>query len=112
VALKSALSALLRMLGFSTHEPTAVQRWPRPTIILERWAGPDRPPPLTWKECNPRTRIIFKAELTCANGHGVSLRGHSIAPDGTVSPSVVCLERKCDFHDFVRLDGWSGGALR
>jgi hypothetical protein len=66
---------------------------------------------MMWKDCNPRTRAVFKAELTCSGGHGVSLRTHSIAPDGTVRPSVVCMAPGCAFHDFVRLEGWSAGAL-
>lgn len=87
------------------------QRWTRPVLDLTQWAGPDRPPPLRWKDCNPRTRATFKAEMTCSRGHAVSLRGHSIAADGLVSPSVVCLAPECDFHDYVRLTGWSAGPL-
>lgn len=33
---------------------------------------------------------------------------HDIAPDGRVSPSVVCPFEGCDFHDHVVLEGWSG----
>lgn len=76
-----------------------------------RWGEAGSPPPLMWKDCHPRTRATFKAELTCSRGHSVSLRGHSIAADGTVSPSVVCLAPGCDFHDFVRLEGWHSGPL-
>ena len=38
-----------------------------------------------WKECDPRKGAIFKAKLTCSNGHGVSLRGNSITANGHVS---------------------------
>lgn len=31
---------------------------------------------------------------------------HTIADDGTVSPSVVCPREGCSFHEFIRLDGW------
>jgi hypothetical protein len=78
---------------------------------IAHWTGADRPPPMMWKDCHPRTRATFKAELTCSQGHAVSLRGHSIGADGLVSPSVVCLAPGCDFHDYVRLSGWSSGRL-
>lgn len=109
--LRKAISALLRLVGLSRSPPAHPGAWSRPVLELERWTGPDRPPPLMWKECHPRTRAIFKAELTCSNGHGVSLRGHSIAASGRVSPSVVCLASGCNFHDFVRLEDWSAGVL-
>lgn len=32
---------------------------------------------------------------------------HSIAGDGTVSPSVVCVHGECSFHDWLKLDGWT-----
>lgn len=83
----------------------------RSIIQLQRWSGADRPPPMMWKDCHPRTRATFKAELTCSGGHSVSLRGHSISEDGRVSPSVVCLAPGCSFHDFVRLNEWSAGSL-
>lgn len=31
---------------------------------------------------------------------------HAIDRDGNVTPSVICPFDSCDFHDFVRLDGW------
>lgn len=36
-----------------------------------------------------------------------TLLDHSIAPDGTVSPSVECVA--CGFHDHVKLVGWESG---
>lgn len=48
------------------------------------------------------------AWATCPNGHTASLADHEIAADGTVSPSLVCPHERCDFHDFVRLEGWGG----
>ncbi|ABE37269.1 hypothetical protein RPD_0029 [Rhodopseudomonas palustris BisB5] len=83
----------------------------RSAVQLKRWNGDDRPPPLMWKDCHPRTQAIFKAELTCSNGHSISLRGHSISLEGHVTPSVVCQASGCDFHDYVRLAGWTAGAL-
>lgn len=60
-----------------------------------------------------------KAMLYCPNCHKpMSITNHSIDADGNVSPSVVCpnnlglaqgIEKfgeKCQFHEFVRLDGW------
>jgi len=37
-------------------------------------------------------------------GHGTN---HTIADDGSVSPSVVCDDAACGYHDFIKLDGWS-----
>lgn len=42
----------------------------------------------------------------CVNGHIASLSGHDIAADGTVTPSLVCPEDGCIFHEFVQLDNW------
>lgn len=47
------------------------------------------------------------ATLWCPQGHMGSLEGHDIAPDGTVTPSVVCPEKACDWHKYVRLLGWT-----
>ena len=80
-------------------------------IVLARYMGRDRPPPLHWKDCHPSTRRRFKAELTCSRGHGISLKAHGVRSDGSVEPSIVCLHPGCDFHEFVRLDGWTAGAL-
>lgn len=63
--------------------------------------------PLTWKggkAWNGKTALV-----TCSNGHTATLSDHVIADDGTVSPSLVCPYAGCDFHEFVRLDGWKGG---
>ncbi len=47
-----------------------------------------------------------RALLACTRGHIASLSSHEIAADGTVTPSVVCPEDGCDFHEFVQLEGW------
>ena len=46
--------------------------------------------------------------LRCPRGHVASL-DHDIAADGAVSPSAVCPGDRmpCDFHEFIRLEGWS-----
>jgi predicted RNA-binding Zn-ribbon protein involved in translation (DUF1610 family) len=62
--------------------------------------------PGTWKGLlTPEGR---KASFTCPKcGQLGSLADHNIAPDGTVSPSVVCPTAGCDFHEFIRLEGWT-----
>ncbi len=47
------------------------------------------------------------ALVKCRNGHIASLSDHTIAPDGTVSPSLVCPREGCDFHEVIKLEGWS-----
>lgn len=42
--------------------------------------------------------------MRCPNGHISSLRDHSIAPDGTVTPSTQC--PKCEFHENVVLSNY------
>lgn len=51
------------------------------------------------------------ALCTCRNRHTTRMSGsiHSIAADGTVTPSYVCPVAGCTFHDFVRLVGWEPG---
>jgi predicted RNA-binding Zn-ribbon protein involved in translation (DUF1610 family) len=47
------------------------------------------------------------ASFTCPIcGQTAVLIDHEIAPDGTVSPSVVCPHDGCGFHEFIQLDGW------
>jgi hypothetical protein len=82
-----------------------------PTISIPRHAAQGPAPPLHWTACHPSTQRRFKADLTCFRGHGISLKNHKIAADGRVVPSVVCLAPGCDFHEYVRLDEWSGGDL-
>ena len=44
--------------------------------------------------------------VRCPNGHE-SYLNHIVAEDGTVSPSIVCPEKGCDWHVFGVLEGWS-----
>ena len=44
-----------------------------------------------------------KCEFRAGLGHDSN---HAIAIDGAVSPSVVCDGDGCDFHEYIRLDGW------
>lgn len=78
-------------------------------VSIRRYAGNGDPPRLQWKACHPSAVKRFKAEMTCTNGHGLVLKGHSVDASGNVNPSVVCHDRNCSFHDFVQLAGWSFG---
>ena len=64
----------------------------------------------TWR------RWLHKDKRTvavCCPGCGgpFCLANHTIATDGSVSPSVVCPQtpggQPCGFHEFIRLEGWS-----
>ncbi len=48
------------------------------------------------------------AMMACNNGHVSSLSDHDIAKDGTVTPSCICTEHGCYFHEYVKLVGWVG----
>lgn len=60
-----------------------------------------------WLE--PREAWYPLAITACSQGHlaSVSPKVHTIAADGTLSPSYVCPREGCSFHDFVRLEGWT-----
>ena len=60
--------------------------------------------PFTWERVT--LDGVRSAAAYCVNGHFAVLSAHEIAPDGTVTPSVVCPEDECDWHEMVRLDGW------
>lgn len=61
------------------------------------------------------------AYFLCPNGHLSSIGlqvveihdgversvQHTISPDGTVSPSVICPRYGCGFHDHIRLLDWA-----
>jgi hypothetical protein len=70
------------------------------------------PPRMHWAPCHPSVLKRFKASMTCPNGHGLTLGGHTVAADGIVHPSVVCPTAGCSFHEFVKLDRWSFGEVR
>jgi len=49
-----------------------------------------------------------KAIISCpVCGHFGGLGNHTIAADGTVTPSLVCPWAPCTYHDMGRLEGWS-----
>jgi hypothetical protein len=88
----------------------AEQRYNR--IVIPLHSGLGDPPPGHWKQCAASTVHRFKAELTCPFGHGMTLKSHTVAANGFVSPSVVCHKGSCRFHEFVTLAGWNQGAVR
>jgi hypothetical protein len=62
--------------------------------------------PGTWKALQ-NIRKGLSATFACPKCHMVgSLSDHEIAPDGTVTPSVVCPNEACDFHEYIQLEGW------
>lgn len=87
------------------------QSVPGGRMLIRRYDGAGDPPPLHWKACHPSTQHLLKAQLTCAQGHGITLRSHSVAADGRVQPSIVCRTPGCDFHEVARLDKWDRGPL-
>jgi hypothetical protein len=62
-----------------------------------------------WKAYHLKTPTQrFWAECACPICKKVSMVGHNhtVADDGTVSPSYVCPFPPCTFHEFVQLDDW------
>ena len=85
----------------------------RRRLTIGRYRNPsDRPPPLHWTPCHPSTINRFKATMTCPTGHVITLRSHRINSNGLVMPSVVCAVKGCAFHAYVRLQGWTSGAVK
>jgi hypothetical protein len=75
-------------------------------------------PPGTWALVSDRAFPYHVPQVVCPICHQpfiLSPEVHSVAPDGTVTPSLVCLQYdfskkppiKCSFHEWVRLEGWS-----
>lgn len=64
---------------------------------------------LGWGWWRPIAGESGELTLRCPSGHhGILGEGHSVAADGTVTPSCVCSARvPCGFHEYVALDGWT-----
>lgn len=61
-----------------------------------------------WERCPPAA-LFWHATFTCPTcRRGVSIAKdvHAIAPDGTVTPSFVCKQYGCTFHEHIVLVGW------
>ena len=72
-----------------------------PGLWDDRWHGDKGP----WKGGKtPKGRTALFCCPKC--GEAASLFGHTIAVDGTVTPSVVCPQEGCTFHEFIRLEAW------
>lgn len=70
------------------------------TCIPRQVRAPEVPPAPAWWPFGAGVM------LRCPSGH-VGRLDHEIATDGTVSPSVMCMNPGCDFHDYVTLDEWT-----
>ena len=62
--------------------------------------------PLTWKPVKTIDNPWSTASIVCANEHNGIIDEHTIDDEGVVSPSVVCTQDGCNFHEFVTLVGW------
>lgn len=64
--------------------------------------------PLTWRHFQGSVVIVCSKEhyLSIWNPTKKPEECHKIAPDSTVTPSVVCPVPGCDFHDNIKLEGW------
>lgn len=91
--------------------PQPAQQRSYPTKLLREHLGEGPPPKLHWKASHPTTIRRFKAEVTCSRGHAIVLRDHTVEADGRVIPSIICKTSGCDFHEVVRLEGWSAGRV-
>jgi len=66
-------------------------------------------PPLSWDYWLWGIGPFVKTVIVCCDrGHvgTASPAIHSIAADGTLSPSWVCPFKGCTWHEFARLEGW------
>ncbi len=73
-------------------------------------SGPENPPlvrgtwwPLTWGDGRHTANICCR---DCGWACCLFPDHHSIAQDGIINPSLVCPNDQCNFHEYVRLDGW------
>lgn len=67
--------------------------------------------PNTWRQWIDRdfkNKVdVTTACVTCPNcGNAMSLKEHTIAENGIVSPSLICPTENCSFHEFVHLEDW------
>lgn len=51
------------------------------------------------------------ATMSCPDcGNFASLSNHIINGVGQVSPSMVCPNKECNFHEYITLEGWKPNA--
>ena len=85
-------------------------------ILLKPSPDSDGDVPLTWRNYKDATGKVLECNpvIVDANGHYLSIHKHVVDPDGTVhgppgeNSSVVCPVPGCGWHEFVKLEGWSG----
>lgn len=82
-------------------------------LTLKHSTNYDDDIPLTWRNYIDIGGIVLECSpvIVDTKNHFLSIHKHSIAQDGTVNPSVVCPVDKCGFHEFIRLEGWTGKAV-
>lgn len=61
---------------------------------------------LTWRGLSYRDGRQG-ATVSCNKGHSAALTDHIVAADGTVTPSLVCPEEGCDWHEMITLVDWT-----
>lgn len=61
--------------------------------------------PYTWRTLLNEGKL--SASIVCKKGHYGILADHEIDKRGIVTPSVVCPEKGCDFHEFITLEDWN-----
>lgn len=61
--------------------------------------------PYTWRTLLTEGKI--SASIVCKNTHYGILSDHEVDKHGIVTPSVVCPEEDCEFHEFIVLEGWN-----
>lgn len=61
--------------------------------------------PGSWKLIMQDSRMVVRVACPGCGVKG-TLLDHEIAPDGTVSPSLLCPDA-CGFHEEVQLEGWN-----
>lgn len=72
--------------------------------------------PLTWRYYryddqilmveNDKKELVKLLVIVDPNEHYLGITNHTISPNGTVTPSVVCPVKNCTFHDFIKLEGY------
>lgn len=48
----------------------------------------------------------YSVLFCCPHGHLGNLGDHFIDDKGVVTPSVVCVDDTCEFHEYIVLEGW------
>lgn len=85
-------------------------------LVMATHPALDPPIPLTWRRVKRGggqradgsliPELPDTASVVCSRSHDGLIDEHEIAADGTVTPSVVCNQDGCDFHEHIRLIGW------